>query len=50
MAGVGKETYRMGAKVLNSDNENVKLCHQKWSCYFDKHLSIRHDVDLKVAR
>ena len=50
MAGVGKETSRMGAKVLNSDNENVKLCHQKWSCYFDKHLSIRHDVDLKVAR
>lgn len=24
MAGVGKETYRMGAKVLNSDNEDVK--------------------------
>lgn len=24
IAGVGKETYRMGAKVLNSDNEDVK--------------------------
>ena len=24
MAGVGKETYRMGAKVLNSNNEDVK--------------------------
>lgn len=24
MAGVGTVTYRMGAKVLNSDNENVK--------------------------
>ncbi|WP_367568370.1 hypothetical protein [Lacrimispora sp.] len=24
MAGVGKETYRMGAKVLSSDNEDVK--------------------------
>ena len=24
LAGVGKETYRMGAKVLNSDNEDVK--------------------------
>ena len=24
MAGIGKETYRMGAKVLNSDNEDVK--------------------------
>ena len=24
VAGVGKETYRMGAKILNSDNEEVK--------------------------
>lgn len=24
VAGVGKETYRMGAKILNSDNEKVK--------------------------
>lgn len=24
IAGVGKETYRMGAKIINSDNENVK--------------------------
>lgn len=24
VAGVGKETYRMGAKVLNSDNEELK--------------------------
>ena len=24
IAGVGKEIYRMGAKVLNSDNEDVK--------------------------
>ena len=24
LAGVGKETYRMGAKILNSDNEEVK--------------------------
>lgn len=24
IAGVGKETYRMGAKVLNSNNEDVK--------------------------
>lgn len=24
LAGVGKETYRMGAKVLNSSNEDVK--------------------------
>lgn len=24
IAGVGKETYRMGAKVLNSDNEDIK--------------------------
>ena len=23
-AGVGKETYRMGAKILNSDNEDLK--------------------------
>lgn len=24
LAGVGKETYRMGAKILNSDNEKLK--------------------------
>lgn len=24
IAGVGKETYRMGAKILKSDNEEVK--------------------------
>lgn len=24
LAGVGKETYRMGAKILNSDNEELK--------------------------
>jgi len=24
LAGVGKETYRMGAKILNSDNEDLK--------------------------
>ena len=24
VAGVGKETYRMGAKVLNSNNEELK--------------------------
>ena len=24
LAGVSKETYRMGAKVLNSDNEELK--------------------------
>lgn len=24
VAGVGKETYRMGAKILKSDNEEVK--------------------------
>lgn len=24
LAGVGKETYRMGAKVLNSDNKDLK--------------------------
>lgn len=24
VAGVGKETYRMGAKILNSDNEELK--------------------------
>ena len=24
VAGVGKETYRMGAKILNSDNEDLK--------------------------
>jgi len=24
VAGVGKETYRMGAKVLNSNNEKLK--------------------------
>lgn len=24
VAGVGKETYRMGAKILNSDNEKIK--------------------------
>lgn len=25
LAGVGKETYRMGAKILNSDNEQYKV-------------------------
>lgn len=24
LVGVGKETYRMGAKILNSDNEKLK--------------------------
>lgn len=24
LAGIGKETYRMGAKILNSDNEELK--------------------------
>lgn len=24
LAGVGKETYRMGAKILNSNNEKLK--------------------------
>lgn len=24
VAGVGKETYRMGTKILNSDNEKLK--------------------------
>lgn len=49
-AGVGVGTVARYNRVMNSDDENVKLCHQKWSCYFDKHFSIRHDVDLKVAR
>lgn len=41
IAGVGKETYRMGAKILNSDNEDLK------QRVLSGEMSINAEVDLE---
>jgi len=48
VAGVGKETYRMGAKVLNSNNEKLKNEVLSGAPLMKQTFKLGHNCTLKI--